>query len=73
VALTKLTLAQIRELTDAELAAKLAEYRKEGFSLRFKAATEVLENPMDIQTARRTVARLLTVQAERAAKKKAQQ
>ena len=70
MALTKLTLAQIRELTDAELAAKLAEYRKEGFSLRFKAATEVLGNPMDIQTARRTVARLMTVQAERAAKQK---
>ena len=73
MALTKMSLAQIRELTDAEVAAKLAEYRKEGFSLRFKAATEVLGNPMDIQTARRTVARLLTVQAERAAKKKAQQ
>jgi len=72
VALDKLSLAQIRELTDAELVAKLAEYRKEGFSLRFKAATEVLGNPMDIQTARRTVARLLTVQAERAARKKAQ-
>jgi large subunit ribosomal protein L29 len=73
VALEKLTMAQIRELTDVELAAKLADYRKEGFSLRFKAATEVLGNPMDIQTARRTVARLLTVQAERAAKKKAAQ
>ena len=72
MALTKMTVAQIRELTDAELDAKLAEYRKEGFSLRFKAATEVLGNPMDIQTARRTVARLMTVQAERAAKKKAQ-
>jgi large subunit ribosomal protein L29 len=73
VALEKLTMAQIRELTDAELGAKLAEYRKEGFSLRFKAATEVLGNPMDIQTARRTVARLLTVQAQRAARKKAEQ
>ena len=71
MALTKMTVTEVRELTDAELAAKLAEYRKEGFSLRFKAATEVLGNPMDIQTARRTVARLLTVQAERAAKKKA--
>ncbi len=70
MALTKLTMAQIRELTDAELAAKLAEYQKERFGLRFKAATEVLDNPMDVRTARRTVARLLTVQAERAAKVK---
>ena len=69
MALEQLTMAQIRELTDAELATRLAEYRKEGFSLRFKAATEVLGNPMEIQTARRTVARLLTVQAERAKKK----
>ena len=73
MALEQLTMAQIRELTDAELATRLAEYRKEGFSLRFKAATEVLGNPMEIQTARRTVARLLTVQAERAARKKAAQ
>jgi large subunit ribosomal protein L29 len=72
VALTKLTTVQIRELTDAELKAKLEEFEKERFGLRFKAATEVLGNPMDVKTARRTVARLKTVQAERAAKAKAQ-
>jgi large subunit ribosomal protein L29 len=72
VALTKLTTAQIRELTDAEVRAKLEEFQKETFGLRFKAATEVLGNPMDVKTARRTVARLQTVLAERAAKAKAQ-
>ena len=72
MALTKLTTAQIRELTDAELKAKVEEFEKERFGLRFKAATEVLGNPMDVKTARRTVARLKTVQAERAAKAKAQ-
>ncbi len=72
MALTKLTTTQIRELTDAELKAKLEEYEKERFGLRFKAATEVLGNPMDVKTARRTVARLKTVLAERAAKAKAQ-
>jgi len=72
VALTKLTTVQIRELTDAELRAKLEEFEKESFGLRFKAATEVLGNPMDVKTARRTVARLKTVLAERAAKAKAQ-
>jgi large subunit ribosomal protein L29 len=72
VALTKLTTVQIRELTDAELRAKLEEYQKESFGLRFKAATEVLGNPMDVKVARRTVARLKTVLAERAAKAKAQ-
>jgi len=72
VAVTKLTTTQIRELTDVELKAKLAEFEKEYFGLRFKAATEVLGNPMDLRTARRTVARLKTVLAERAAKAKVQ-
>jgi large subunit ribosomal protein L29 len=66
VALTKLTLAEMRELTDVELRAKIAEYEKERAALRFKAGTEVLANPMDLRTARRTVARLKTVLAERA-------
>ena len=70
MALENLTTVRIRELTDAELKAKLAEYEKESFGLRFKAATEVLNNPMDLRTARRTVARLKTVLAERAAKAK---
>lgn len=70
MALENLTTVQLRELTDAELKAKLAEYEKESFGLRFKAATEVLNNPMDLRTARRTVARLKTVLAERAAKAK---
>ena len=65
MALTTMTMAEIRELTDAELAAKIAEYRKERAALRFKAGTEVLGNPMDLRTARRTVARLETVRAER--------
>ena len=72
MAVTNLTATQIRELTDMELKAKLAEFEKEYFGLRFKAATEVLGNPMDLRTARRTVARLKTVLAERAAKAKAQ-
>jgi len=70
MALEVLKLSAIRELTDAEIRAKIEEYRKEGFSLRFKAATEVLGNPNDLKTARRTVARLKTVLAERAAKAK---
>jgi len=70
VALETMTTVQLRELTDAELTAKLAEYQKEGFGLRFKAATEVLDNPMNLRTARRMVARLKTVIAERAAKAK---
>ena len=67
----KLGLAAIREMTDVELRAKIAELEKERFGLRFKAGTEVLANPMDLRKARRTAARLKTVLAERtrAAKK----
>ena len=72
MALEKLTMAAMREMTDVELRAKIAEFERERFTLRFKAASEVLSNPMDLKTARRTVARLKTVLAERAAKAKAQ-
>ena len=70
MALERMKLTAIRELTDAEIRAKVAEYQKEGFGLHFKSATEVLSNPNDVRTARRTVARLKTVLAERAAKAK---
>ena len=72
MALTTLTMAEIRELTDAEIRTKIAEYRKERAGLRFKAGTEVLGNPMDLRTARRAVARLETVLAERARAVKAE-
>lgn len=68
MALETLTMARMREMTDAELRAKITEFEKERFGLRFKSGTEVLGNPMDLKTARRTVARLKTVLAERAAK-----
>lgn len=66
MALTKLSVAEMRELTDVELRAKIAEYERERAAMRFKAGTEVLANPMDLRLARRTVARLKTVLAERA-------
>jgi large subunit ribosomal protein L29 len=62
----QLSLEAIRELSDDEVHAKIAEFQKERFGLRFKAGTEVLGNPMDLRTTRRTVARLKTVLAERA-------
>jgi large subunit ribosomal protein L29 len=60
-----LTTAQMREMTVVELKAKIAECEQERHNLRFKAGTEVLANPMDLRTARRTAARLKTVLAER--------
>jgi large subunit ribosomal protein L29 len=68
VAIDKLTMERIREMTDVELAARVAELERESDALRFKAGTEVLSNPMELRLARRTVARLKTVLAERARK-----
>lgn len=66
----KLTIRAIREMTDDEIRGKLVELEKERFGLRFKSATEVMANPMDLRKARRTVARLKTVLTDRAAKAK---
>ena len=67
----KLTIRTIREMTDDEIRGKLVELEKERFGLRFKSATEVMANPMDLRKARRTVARLKTALQVRTAKAKA--
>ena len=61
----KITLGQMREMTETELVAKIRELEHERHGLRFKAGTEVLANPMDLRKARRTAARLKTILAER--------
>ena len=61
----KISTGQMREMTEAELVAKIRELEHERHGLRFKAGTEVLSNPMDLRKARRTAARLKTILAER--------
>ncbi len=56
---------EIRELTDEELTAELARVRRHLFDLRAQAVTEKLENPSMITKAKRDVARILTMQAQR--------
>jgi len=58
---------EIRELSDDELRAKLVELRAERFNLRFRSATEAIENPMRFRAMRRDIARLETVLRQRAA------
>ena len=59
--------SEIRELNDADLTARIAELEEERFRLRFRGATEQLEDPLRQRTIRRDIARLKTVQAERKA------
>jgi large subunit ribosomal protein L29 len=58
----------LRELSVDELNAKLAELKEERFRLRFRSATESIDNPMQFRTLRRDIARILTVLRARAAK-----
>lgn len=57
---------EIRELNDGELEEKLKELKEELFNLRFQAATGQLENVKRIKEIRRSIARVKTVQRERA-------
>jgi large subunit ribosomal protein L29 len=56
---------QLRDLTNDELAKKLAETRQELFNLRFQAATGALENSARLRLAKREIARILTIQQQR--------
>jgi large subunit ribosomal protein L29 len=57
--------SEIHNLKDDELVAKLMEAKREAFNLRFRHATGELENTAGIGSARRDVARLITVARER--------
>ena len=59
----------LRDLSDDELEHKLADTRQELFNLRFQAATGALENTTRLKLAKREIARILTIQNERAAEK----
>ena len=56
---------ELRDLTDEELEEKMGETRKEVFNLRFQSATGALENSARLQSAKREIARILTVKTER--------
>jgi large subunit ribosomal protein L29 len=55
----------LRELSVEQLATKLAELREERSSLRFRSATESIENPMQFRSMRRDIARVLTILGEK--------
>ncbi len=59
---------QIREMSDAELVAKLAELRREKLNLKIQSRTGQLEKTAQVKQVRRDIARVLTEQTARAAK-----
>src|SRR3982751_3610691 len=58
--------SEVRELTDADISARIAELEEERFRLKFRAATETLEDPLRLRFIRRDIARLHTILRERA-------
>jgi ribosomal protein L29 len=61
----ELDLDEIRGLSEAELTARADELREEQFRLKFRAATETLEEPLRLRSVRRDIARVLTVLREK--------
>jgi large subunit ribosomal protein L29 len=57
--------AELREMSDEQLAMTLKETTQNLFRLRLQAQTERLEAPSELRKARRLVARIHTVRGER--------
>jgi large subunit ribosomal protein L29 len=56
---------EIRDLGDADIEQKIEEAQEELFRLRFRSATQMLENPMLVRSLRRDIARMKTILRER--------
>lgn len=56
---------ELREMSPENLESKLAELTEERFRLRFRSATESIENPMRFRAIRREIARIQTILKEK--------
>lgn len=57
---------EIRNLSDQDLSQKLQDLKQELFNLRFQIASGQLENPNAIGMVKKDIARVRTIQQERA-------
>ena len=56
---------ELREMSAAELEAKLADLKKDLFFLRMQHATNQLDNPLKINVVKKDIARIKTVIREK--------
>ncbi len=56
---------EIRDLTEEEILSRIAELEEERFRLRFRSATETLEDPLRFRVIRKDIARMKTILRER--------
>jgi large subunit ribosomal protein L29 len=57
--------ADIRDLNDEEIRDQILQAKDELFRLRFRGATQELENPSLLKSLRRDIARMKTILRER--------
>ena len=60
------TIDDFRNNTDDQLTDRLSELKREQFNLRFQAATNQIEKTSRVREVRRDIARIKTLQTERA-------
>ena len=58
---------EIREMAKDDIAARIRDLEEEQFRLKFRGATEPLEDPLRLRLIRRDIARLKTVLQEQQA------
>ena len=63
----KSTIEDLRTKSDDQLSETLTGLKREAYNLRFQAATNQLERPARVREVRRQIARIKTLQVQRAA------
>jgi large subunit ribosomal protein L29 len=58
---------EIREMSLEDLKTRIDELTRERFNLRFRSATESIDNPMRFRDLRRDIARMQTILREKQA------
>ena len=56
---------KVREMSNVELENELSSLKSQLFKLRFQSATNQLDNPLQIKSVRKDIARIKTVLRER--------
>ena len=56
---------KVREMSNVELKNELSNLKSELFKLRFQSATNQLDNPLQIKSVRKDIARVKTILRER--------
>ena len=56
---------EIREMSKDDIVARVKDLEEERFRLKFRSATEPLEDPLRLRSIRKDIARLKTIASER--------